>query len=71
MDSCKYCKFWECTPPDVARVEAIQIGLCKRRAPLVEVNDKLKIPHWPGTRHTDWCGDFDSSIVLDEYDINW
>jgi hypothetical protein len=71
MDSCKNCRFWESNPPEVSHLDAVQIGICKRRAPLVQPHDKLSVPQWPSTVHTDWCGDFASAIVLDEFDMNW
>jgi hypothetical protein len=71
MESCDNCRFWENSSPNVAHLDVIQLGLCKRRAPHVEPNDKLSIPQWPSTRHCDWCGDYDSSIEDEEFDINW
>jgi hypothetical protein len=70
MGTCKNCKFWESAPPEVSLRDAVQIGLCKRRSPFVKLDDKLSTPQWPSTRHCDWCGDFDYSIDLDEFEIN-
>jgi hypothetical protein len=71
MESCVNCKFWEAHSPDVLHLDAIQIGLCKRRAPLVLPEDKFSNPQWPTTRHSDWCGDFHAALALDEFEINW
>jgi hypothetical protein len=59
MASCEICKFWDYTPPDVLHLEAVQFGLCRRRAPAVHIGDRIPAPKWPATQHSDWCGDFE------------
>jgi hypothetical protein len=61
MSSCQNCRFWDFTPPDVSNLKAIQIGLCRRRAPEVQLSEKLCVPRWPMTQQSDWCGDYQAT----------
>jgi hypothetical protein len=59
--NCATCRFW--ATDDYPQQEGeVQMGECRRRAPLLIALKPEDAPFrvWPTTRDWDWCGDFES-----------
>ena len=71
---CAVCRFW-CQHEDPVFCEEVSTvlrkpvpqyrGDCKRHAPIIPtpVPDDVEpaMAYWPGTRHDNWCGDFEAA----------